>query len=490
MNWNDKRAYAVGIGVVSAMSVLFLVINLSASRDRAIAAVQDVARSQIQLVRSEFDRTLQEAMDLAAMATEVSRMGSASLIENLRRYTFFADAIANGGVYDGDGVLTASLRTGTPEVPGILSSDLRQVLRHDGNSAVFVENSTIWIVRGSSMEPYPVVGIELTHFERMYHLVLGVSREVSLFDTDGTEIARFGGGEPSSGNEVTPSNSTLYVTEQDGAVYAATQLTVHPFSISIEYPRSMVLAEWRRQIRWQVAYIVAGHIILILLYRVVRRQHALWQDAEYQRTVVRETNHRMKNHIALLDGILALSEEASGTDLDHSLLHETRGRLQAIGMIHEMLYTRDTGEEVQFSEYCAQLIDGVTQSLNPRKEDVAVQYSIDPVFLPVKSVRQLGLVVHELVTNSLKHATPEGSEENPLSMHILFQLDDASWELIVSDNGPGFPDVDFDSNAGGTGNLIIESVLSSLSASIRRENHHGAWIRIAGPLDTLFDTSD
>ncbi|MFW5643290.1 MAG: sensor histidine kinase [Alkalispirochaeta sp.] len=492
MRKNEAILYTASIAFLSVTMFAFFGINLTTTRHRSIVAAEDVGRSQILLVKSEIDRTLQGVIDLIAITREVFRFGDLPLLHALRRYALFGEEIGNGGVYDREGILESSLQSGAPVIPDRLPEEVRDQIRYEGDTTIFVANGAVWIVSTVHDGRVVTVGIDRRYFDRMNRLTLDPSLRAYLFDPDGTVIAVWHGEDgPATAprweiGSIFPrerEGRTLHVETVGATVYAEAQLGIHPFTVVVEYPRGVVLSEWRRQIPWQLTYIAVGHLVMVALVRAVRRQRTLWVAAEHQRTIARETNHRMKNHIALLDGILSLSE--AGDDRCSTVVRETRGRLRSIGMIHELLYSRDDGDEVSFDDYATRLVEVITETLSPPETAVATRCAIAPITLPVQSVRHLGLIIHELVTNALKYATPNGTNDRSLELEVTFRYDTTTWELIVADNGPGFTADAGNHGSHSVGNLIVASVAEDLSATIRRENRRGACTSVSGPLPIL-----
>jgi two-component sensor histidine kinase len=149
---------------------------------------------------------------------------------------------------------------------------------------------------------------------------------------------------------------------------------------------------------------------------------------------LREIHHRVKNNLQVISSLLQLQSrglDESDTQARYAL-RESQSRVQAMGLIHQKLYQTDT-TSVSMADYVTQLGDTLldTYRLNDRVE---MYYDVEPIELDVDTAIPLGLIINELVTNSLKYAFPDGREG---TIEISLYRHEGGFKLRVADDGVG-----------------------------------------------------
>jgi two-component sensor histidine kinase len=117
---------------------------------------------------------------------------------------------------------------------------------------------------------------------------------------------------------------------------------------------------------------------------------------------------------------------------------ESQRRVRTMVLVHEKLYqSKDLGR-IDYSEYIKSLTTSVFRSYNADPFSIRMNINVQEVFLNLDSAIHCGLIINELVSNSLKHAFPQGRQGE---INIDFQHDDeGNYTLQVGDNGVGFPE--------------------------------------------------
>jgi two-component sensor histidine kinase len=119
------------------------------------------------------------------------------------------------------------------------------------------------------------------------------------------------------------------------------------------------------------------------------------------------------------------------------MLKESQNRIKAMGLIHEKLYRSEILASIDFKAYIKMLVDELIRSYGVDTHQITVMIEVEDVFLDVDTAIPCGLIINELVSNSLKHAFPDGRKgEITLSLHSH----NGNVILIVNDDGVGIPD--------------------------------------------------
>ena len=152
-------------------------------------------------------------------------------------------------------------------------------------------------------------------------------------------------------------------------------------------------------------------------------------------TLIGEIHHRVKNNLQVVSSLLQLQRRglASGDDKGRAALLESENRVSAIGLIHNKLYQGEAVTSVLMPEYLEDLGNTLLDAYR-LEEQVEIYYDVEDIVLDVDLAIPLGLIINELVTNSLKYAFPQG-REGTLEIALHYKQDDI--ELIVADDGVG-----------------------------------------------------
>ena len=186
-----------------------------------------------------------------------------------------------------------------------------------------------------------------------------------------------------------------------------------------------------------------------------------WRQAEDERFA--ELNHRVKNSLTAVAGILRLQAAGAGqTDARVQLL-KAADRVHAIASVHECLYRSGRNESVELGAYAAALCEGLSSSL---LEDgrIRIETQSTPVMTNLDEAVPLGFIINELVTNAVKHAYPA-----PIPGVIRVAVQAVGDEVIVTvaDSGCGSPDTARLFDTGGLGMTLVRSLVGQIRGELR-----------------------
>lgn len=177
--------------------------------------------------------------------------------------------------------------------------------------------------------------------------------------------------------------------------------------------------------------------ILNKMYGRISESYSIMTRAlDDKETLLRELHHRTKNNMQIIHSMLALQAQRLSDNSDiQEILKETESRISAMSMVHTMLYRSNNLSEVNLNQYCSELIDKLVSSYNPHEKKIEYQTEIDNICIKIDESIQLGLILVELVTNSIKHAFTEQSA--PIIRFSLKESDDSTLLIAYQDNGKG-----------------------------------------------------
>jgi len=158
-------------------------------------------------------------------------------------------------------------------------------------------------------------------------------------------------------------------------------------------------------------------------------------------------------------------------------LRDAGNRMQSMYVLYEKLYRSSSFNEVSLVDYIPALIDEVLD-IFPNSPIVTVETRIDPINVDTKIVSTLGIIINELITNSMKYAFSNRTE-GTLAVTVREQGDNL--RLIVQDDGPGMPEsIDFE-NSNGFGLMLVENLAKQLQGKLAIERNGGTKIILQFP---------
>ncbi len=183
--------------------------------------------------------------------------------------------------------------------------------------------------------------------------------------------------------------------------------------------------------------------ILAILRDVTERkltEEKLKASLKEKEILLQEIHHRVKNNLQVISSLLSL-QSAHVRDTEYTeMLKESQNRIRSMALIHENLYQSEDLTNVDFEKYIETLIHALVRSYRVSTDRITVTTKVENVFLGVDAAIHCGLIINELVSNSLKHAFPGRKGEITVRLRPV----DGAVELTVSDNGVGIPeDIDF-----------------------------------------------
>ena len=214
-------------------------------------------------------------------------------------------------------------------------------------------------------------------------------------------------------------------------------------------------------------------------------QEALESSLLEKEALLKEVHHRVKNNLQVISSLLRLEAGRSAQPDTRSVLGDMQGRIRSMALLHEMLYRSGNFAAVDLGVFVKQLATQVFRMQTSQQGSVRLLLELDSVRVGMDQAAPCGLLVNELISNSLKHAFPDGdSGWVRVALQAVASVDAPAlapahagdWCLSVSDNGIGLPD-NFVRNSGHSlGLLLVDDLARQLHGKldIQRGNHNGS----------------
>jgi PAS domain S-box len=189
--------------------------------------------------------------------------------------------------------------------------------------------------------------------------------------------------------------------------------------------------------------------------------------------LLRELYHRTKNNMQVICSLLNLESSSSGDPRLVAEFRDIENRIRSMSLVHEKLYQSRDLSSIELAEYLEDLASLIVDSYSPDGRRIALRTSLGRLRVPIDTAIPCGLIVNELVTNSMKYAFPAGS-----SGTVFLGLEpsgDGLARLLVTDDGIGaeLGEDGLCSGAKGIGLKTVHALAAQLGGEARRERGQG-----------------
>jgi two-component sensor histidine kinase len=221
---------------------------------------------------------------------------------------------------------------------------------------------------------------------------------------------------------------------------------------------------------------------VVSLLNITERKNAetkIKQSLSEKELLLREIHHRVKNNMQIISSLLNLQRNYIEDKESDNLLQESQGRVKSMALVHEKLYQTADLARINVKEYIRSLTMNLFHSYSVNA-GIVLQLDVGNVFFDIDTAVPLGLIINELVSNSLKYAFPNQEKGViSISLHEKSSNGDAGeYSLYVKDDGVGFPeDLDFH-NTPSLGLQLVNSLVKQLDGSIELVNDTGTCFHV------------
>lgn len=193
----------------------------------------------------------------------------------------------------------------------------------------------------------------------------------------------------------------------------------------------------------------------------------------------RELHHRVKNNLQLIMSFMKLQQRHAAQLSIEEFIHQIELKMNAMALVHEKLYQDNVREEIEVKSYLSELCDYILQSIPRPDTDADITLSGEEVRMPIAKAIPVGLIVSEIITNSIKYAT---RPDQPLLLSVHIGIEKNELTLCICDNGPGFPPGFELLQTNSLGTRVILLLTQQFKGSVNWKNQDGACWTIFIPL--------
>jgi PAS domain S-box-containing protein len=214
-----------------------------------------------------------------------------------------------------------------------------------------------------------------------------------------------------------------------------------------------------------------------------RAEQKIVTALEEKEILLRELYHRTKNNMQVILSMLSLEAVKSDNDELKATYQDISNRIYAMALVHQKLYQSQDLSQINLQDYLQELAQILLQNFRLSQDKIALRFEIEPVEVLIDTAMPLGLVVTELISNSLKYAFP-GEMSGEINLRLFKTGQEI--ELHYSDNGVSVPpEFDFRHRKSYGLQSIFALVEHQLQGKVSFEGHHGLACHICFS-DTLY----
>ncbi len=243
---------------------------------------------------------------------------------------------------------------------------------------------------------------------------------------------------------------------------------------------------WNNSVKWLKFSISIleenqnGKIFFVMIQDVTDSKNSEMQivkSLNEKEVLLKEIHHRVKNNLQIISSILSLQSDNFDDPKYKKVFLESQNQIKSMALVHEKLYQSGELNSINFNGYTEDLINYLKIAFDIYDDRIKFKMDISNAKLQVNTAIPMGLIVNELITNSLKHAFDEKKGE----INIIIKDREEYFDFFYSDNGIGLPD-DFNlQSITSLGLSLVINLVEQIGGSLDFENNNGAIFKFKIP---------
>jgi len=187
--------------------------------------------------------------------------------------------------------------------------------------------------------------------------------------------------------------------------------------------------------------------------------------------LLKEIHHRVKNNLQVISSLLYLQSNKIKEIEYKDIFNESQNRIKSMALVHEKLYKSEDLAGIELSDYIHSLVNSLMRSYNVNSQKVKPEISVEDINLSIDKCIPFGLIINELVTNSLKYAFI--GRDSGLLKIVVNRVENDKINFSIQDNGIGMPE-DFDiKNLKSLGLRLVQTLVTQLEGTFQLNFNEG-----------------
>jgi two-component sensor histidine kinase len=180
--------------------------------------------------------------------------------------------------------------------------------------------------------------------------------------------------------------------------------------------------------------------------------------------LLKEVQHRVANSLQIIASIILLKANRVDSEETRRHLQDTHERVISIATVQKHLHATAAIGPIEMAPYLSRICEALSRSMVDDNRVISLKVNIGEGTATSRQAESLGLIVAELVINSIKHAFSDAVKDGQIT--IAYDVSGTDWKLSVSDNGIGRPDGVFAQTKTGLGTGIVKALAKQLDADV------------------------
>jgi PAS domain S-box-containing protein len=202
---------------------------------------------------------------------------------------------------------------------------------------------------------------------------------------------------------------------------------------------------------------------------------AIRQSLKEKEVLLKEIHHRVKNNLQIISSILNLQASNINDEQTLDLMRDSQSRIRCMAYIHELLYQNKDFSSINFKEYITSIANSLLFSYSIGRQ-VKLILDLQDVYLDIDVAISCGLIVNELLTNSLKYAFNVGQANKTIRVSIIET--NSNVKMLVADNGKGLSPIFNFESLDTLGMQLVHSLVDQIDGTVTIRNNEGVAFEI------------
>jgi len=216
----------------------------------------------------------------------------------------------------------------------------------------------------------------------------------------------------------------------------------------------------------------------LLFAQLSEKAELLEKEVTTKTILLKEIHHRVKNNLNIIASLLnlQLGEVEKGKNAKDAFI-ESRGRIYAMAQVHEKLYETENFSEIEMKSYVENVTKDLVATYNIDKS-ISLEMDLESIYLDINQAVPFGLILNEIISNSLKYAFPENREG---IIKINLKQENGTIVFTVRDNGIGLPETIDPANSESLGLTLIHLLTDQIDGTLHISGEEGTEFVIKFP---------
>jgi PAS domain S-box-containing protein len=214
-------------------------------------------------------------------------------------------------------------------------------------------------------------------------------------------------------------------------------------------------------------------MILSIARDITRRKESeakLRKSLEEKEMLLKEIHHRVKNNLMVISSLLNLQSKYIKDKAALAVFKESQNRARSMALIHKMLYQSTDLKCIDFGDYLETLTNELFRTYVTQPDNIKLNLDVGKILLDINTSIPLGLIVNELISNSLKHAFPDDKKGE---ITVKFHKKDDEFQFMIADTGVGLPEGLDITKTNSLGMRLVNTLVDQVNGEIELERSNG-----------------